>query len=582
MPRMVDTRRRLRATLVVVLLVFGLFAGRLIQKQGIDADAYAATANKALTPKILPATRGSILDRNGVELATSVDELDITADPTRVGDRVGTASRLAPVLGIGTDDLVKKLTGTTRLAYLARNVPPDVAHKVTKLQTKPGLPGIYTIHTSRRVYPYGELASQLLGYLRPDGKPGAGFESSLNQKLSGKDGESTVERDPGGRTIPTGKDVVVPPVNGQDVQLTIDRDIQWEAQQAIVKAVPAAKATSGTVVVMDVKTGEVYAMASSPSFDPNHPLYTKAVLDNNVPNRAVAEAYEPGSTSKIMTAAAAIDEGVVTPSSRVTVPPTLPLAGINFHDHEAHPTEHLTFAGVIAQSSNIGTILTYLKLGQQGPQKLYSYLTKFGIGQATGLKAPGESMGVLPAPKDWSKTTAPTIAFGQGFSLTAIQATSMLATIANDGVRVSPQLVAGTRDASGAFTAAPSPARTQVVSPATARDVMAILEGVVNQGTGIQARIPGYRVAGKTGTADRANPTGPGYRGVTASFVGTAPADAPRLVVYVVLHDPKGAASFGGRLGGPVFKEVMSFALKSLGIPPTGSQPPTLRLSFDR
>ncbi len=570
---MADTRRRLRAMLVVVLLVFGLFAGRLVQLQGIDASAYAATAQaERMTTVVLPATRGAILDRDGVPLATSLDARDITTDQTLVTDPAATASRLARVLGIATDVLVGRLSGTRKFAYVAREVTPAVARRVTAM----GLQGIFTEKTSLRVYPNGELASNVIGYLRPDGTPGAGLESSLDSTLSGTAGKSTFEHDRLGRRIPTGIDVEVPPVAGEDVVLTIDRDLQWVAQQAIATRVAQANAASGTVVVMDVRTGKVLAMASAPSFDPNHP--SKAT-PGSVGNRALTEIYEPGSTSKIMTAAAAIEEGVVTPASPVTVPPTLSLAGHTFHDSEPHPTEHLTFAGVLAKSSNIGTILTYRKIG---PERLYSYLTKFGIGQPTGLNFPYESRGLLAQPKDWSGTQGYTIAFGQGLSLTAMQATSVFATIANDGVRVAPQLVAGTRDANGVFTPAPAPARTTVVSPASARAVRAMLEGVVSsEGTAPQDQIPGYRVAGKTGTAQRADPTCGCYRGYTASFIGIAPADVPRLAVSVTLQDPKGV-HYGGMLGGPVFKDVMSFALKSLGVPPTGTAAPHLRLTFDR
>jgi cell division protein FtsI (penicillin-binding protein 3) len=357
------------------------------------------------------------------------------------------------------------------------------------------------------------------------------------------------------------------------VRLTIDRDIQWAAQQAIAAQVKAAGADSGTVVVMDVRTGAIYALATAPGFDPSDPG-AASVEDRG--NRALSDIYEPGSTSKIMTAAAVLQEGTMTPDSVITIPNTLQRSGKTFHDSESHPTERLTLTGVLAKSSNIGAIQASETIGKD---KLYGYLKKFGIGDPTGLGFPGESRGVLTPPSTWSGTQAATVAFGQGLSLNTVQATSVYATIANNGVRVSPSLIAGATAPDGTFTPAAAPTTTRVVSARTATELRAMLESVVSdQGTAPMARIPGYRVAGKTGTANRVDPSCSCYRGYTASFIGFAPADAPRLVVSVTLQNPKGGVHFGGLLGGPVFKQVMSFALQSLDIPPTGTLPPTMRL----
>jgi cell division protein FtsI (penicillin-binding protein 3) len=334
--------------------------------------------------------------------------------------------------------------------------------------------------------------------------------------------------------------------------------------------VKSAKADSGTVVVMDPRTGQIYALATVPTFDPNKP--SEAALAGPQ-NRAVSDAFEPGSTSKVMTMAAVIEEGKANPLTKITVPPVLKTTYKTWHDDVPHGTLKLTLNGVLARSSNIGTILASQKIGGA---KLYSYLKKFGIGEPTGLHFPGESKGFVPAPQNWSATSFGTIAFGQGLSLTAVQAASVYSTIANDGVRVAPTLIAGYTAPDGTYQGAASPATTRVVSPTTATQVRQMLESVVSDdGTAPKAAIPGYRVAGKTGTANRIDDSCHCYRGYTASFVGMAPADAPRLVVAVFLQNPRNG-HFGGQLAAPVFKKVMTFGLEHLRIPPTGTAHPRI------
>ncbi len=324
---------------------------------------------------------------------------------------------------------------------------------------------------------------------------------------------------------------------------------------------------------MDPRTGAILALATVPSFDPADP---GAAAPADRGNRALSDVYEPGSTSKIMTMSAVIQEGKLTPNSTIVVPSSLRRGGRTFHDDVPHGQWKLTLTGVLARSSNMGTMLAAETIG---PNKLYTYLKKFGIGDPTGLDFPGESPGLLSPPSSWSTAQFETIAFGQGLAVNAVQAASVYATIANDGVRVQPSLVAGSTGPTGVFTPAPAPTKTRVVSPTTAAEVRAMLESVVSdEGTAPMARIPGYRVAGKTGTANRIDSSCGCYRGYTASFIGFAPADAPRLVVAVTLQNPKNG-HFGGRLAGPVFKDVMSFALQTLQIPPTGTTPPRLRIT---
>ena len=314
---------------------------------------------------------------------------------------------------------------------------------------------------------------------------------------------------------------------------------------------------------MDPKTGAILALATTPTFDPNN---KKTISLKSIRNPSVQDVYEPGSTGKVITAAAAIQEGKITPTTVFTVPYALKRSNFTFHDHEKHGTERLTTAGVLAISSNTGAI----QIGETlDHQTQYNYLKKFGIGDLTGSGIAGESPGVLPALANWSGTTAPTVSFGQGYSVTALQATSVFATIANDGLRVTPTVIAGTTDANGNFSAIKTQKSEQVISPATAQQVRLMLESVVSEnGTAPGAAIPGYRVAGKTGTAQRYNDKCGCYSGYTASFIGFAPADAPKYVVSVTIQDPKGL-HWGGTLGGPLFKTVMSFVLQSKHVPPT-------------
>jgi cell division protein FtsI (penicillin-binding protein 3) len=384
----------------------------------------------------------------------------------------------------------------------------------------------------------------------------------MNSKITGVNGKYSYAN--GFKAeIPGSQSEIIPAQVGTSVRLTVDRDIQWVASKAIAKAVKSSAALSGTVIVMDPKTGHILAHATAPTFDPNN---TKKVSLIAMRNPSVQDIYEPGSTGKIMTLAAAIEEKKITPETVFTVPYKLKRADKTFSDHEPHPTQRLTASGILAVSSNTGSILIGEKLSNQS---LYDYLTKFGVGVKTGAGLPGESRGKLLEVSDWSGTTAPTMAFGQGYSLNTMQATSIFATIANDGVRVPPTVIAGTSDSSGNYTPTQKQKAVRVVSATTAKQMRMMMETVVSaNGTAPTAAIQGYRVAGKTGTAQRIDDTCGCYRGYTASFIGFAPADKPAYVINVTIQDPKGM-HWGGALGGPVFKEVMSFVLQSQGVAPT-------------
>ena len=568
--------RRLHAGLLAIGFVMIIFTGRLVQLQGVDSTVYAAQAQAQYLHKVtLPADRGTILDRNGVALADSVDADNITGDPLLARTSKTTspwvmAGQLAPLLGINHNVLADELSGKGQFVYLSHDASPQTAKAILALK----LPGIATESTKKRVYPGGELAANVLGFVGSDGNGLGGLEYQYQNLLAGKSGQLTVELGHNGQVIPDGVGHDAAAVSGHDLQLTLDRDIQWKAQQAITAQVRSTGADGGSVIVMQPRTGQILAMATTPTFDPAKPG-SSPVQDRG--NSALSDVFEPGSTNKVITMAAAIDSGVLTTASPIDVPSTLIRADKVFHDAESHGLLHLTLAGVLAQSSNIGTILASEKVGVS---RLYSYLQAFGLGQSSGLHFPGETRGILDPPSTWSPSQQYTVPFGQGLSVNALQVATVYSTIANGGVRVAPSLVKGYVQPDGSIAPAAAPVQTRVVSDAAAKQVEAMLEAVTtNQGTAPAARIDGYRVAGKTGTAQRVDPACGCYRGYTASFVGFAPADDPQLVVLVVLDNPI-FGHFGGAVAAPVFRDVMSFALESEKIPPTGTTPPLLKLTL--
>ncbi|MFF2568142.1 peptidoglycan D,D-transpeptidase FtsI family protein [Streptomyces sp. NPDC058084] len=596
---------RLRLVSLGLTLVMLVFVVRLLQVQAVDAAAYAAKAEKHRYQEYtLSADRGEITDRSGVALAASVDAYDVTADPklftpeeSKLRDAPEQAAALlAPILGKQPAELARKLrTPKSRYTLLARKQTPQVWNQIKDLKkvyeqkAKPAnggngvnlLGGVLSEPSKKRVYPNRELAAGILGYVNAEGRGAGGVESMLDTELAGKDGKIRFAQS-GGRRVPTAGSQGTPAVPGSDIELTIDRDIQWAAQQAITEQVRKSKADRGYVVVQDTRTGEVLAMANAPGFDPNDLSQANATAMGNA---ALQDAYEPGSTAKVMSMAAVLEEGVATPDTRVVVPNRLHRGDRLFKDDIDHRTWYLTLNGVLAKSSNIGTILATGQLGKtqaESNRVLHDYLRRFGVGSLTGLGYPGETPGILARPQDWSTSQQYTIPFGQGLSLNAMQAASVYSTIANGGVRIEPTLVRGTRGPDGRFTAAPAPKESRVVSEKTARTLAQMLESVVDdeEGTGNKAAIPGYRVAGKTGTANRVDPELGRYKGYTASFAGFAPADQPRVTVYCAIQNPTKGLYFGGQICGPIYKKVMEFALKTLHVPPTGSGPARLPVSF--
>lgn len=601
--RLGGSRRRLRVIGIVLAVVFTLFTGRLVQLQAVDASEYGAKIAKSenrFTKVKLPAERGAIVDRHGDVLADTVDGYDITADPlmftpdkAKVSDAPERAARLlAPVLGVSQKTLVKKLKKDSRWVRLARQQSPRTWKHIKKMQDKQEekasaqdghgvLAGVFHERHSKRVYPGRELASGVLGFVNGKGEGSAGLESAYDKQLAGTDGERSYVQ-VNGRRVPTAEGHEKSPEPGRDLRLTLDRDLQWKAQREITKQVRRTEAKSGTVVAMDARTGKVLSMASAPGYDPNKPA---SVPRQRIGSPALQNVFEPGSTSKVMSLAAVLEEQAATPKTHVTVPGALHRADRIFHDDVPHDTWHLTLNGVLAKSSNIGTILATEQLGDKRStvnKALYRYLKRFGLGAPSGLHFPGEASGILAKPGEWNASQQYTIPFGQGLSMNALQATSVYQTIANKGVRVAPRLVRDSTGSDGHLTSADPPKKTRVVSEHTAQQLSKMLESVVGSdgGTGADARIDGYRVAGKTGTANRVDPKTGRYRGYTASFIGFAPADKPRVVVSCVLQDPKKHGHFGGPLCGPVFKKVTEFALASMQAAPSGKSAPKPALEW--
>jgi len=554
-----------------------LFAGRLVQVQVINAGDYKIRAvDEMQNTRSIPAKRGDITDINGVTFARSVSAINIVVDQSAISNPAFTAKFASPILQMPVSELQTLFTGELKWKLIYRNAKPAVwtalknaiSEHNSALEPKDFDQRITAFYPERayiREYPSGSLVASLIGFVNQEGTGATGLESSMNSIITGTNGKYSYANGYGAE-IPGSQSEIIAAKAGTSIRLTIDRDIQWVASKAIADAVKSSRASSGTVIVMDPKTGAILAHATAPTFDLNN---RDSISLAAMRNPSVQDVYEPGSTGKIMTIAAAIEEKKVTPTTVFTIPYKVKRAGTFFHDHEPHPKQRLTTSGVLAVSSNTGTIMIGEKLTNN---QLHDYLTKFGIGVSTGSGLPGESRGILRPVSDWSGTTAPTVAFGQGYSVTAMQATSVFATIANNGVRVSPTVIAGTNEANGNFTPAKSRASERVISAETAQKVRLMMESVVSgNGTAPSAAIPGYRIAGKTGTANRYNDICGCYSGYTASFIGFAPADAPRYVISVTIQDPKGM-HWGGYLGGPVFKKVMSFVLESKHIPPTGTK----------
>jgi cell division protein FtsI (penicillin-binding protein 3) len=575
--RLPEPRRRLRLASVLILAVFVVISGRLVELQLIDAKGYAATALvNHIQTVALPAPRGTIYDRDRNILVHSVEARLVYGDPGMVDDPQQTARHLAPLLGKPVSELLPKLVKHTfkngtpvRFEYLARAVDIAVGDKVDALN----LPGIRVEPDESRDVPGHDLAANLLGYTNYDLTGVTGLEASYNKVLQGIAGERTFEVGGGdvAAEIPGGYHVETPPRPGSSLQLTINRDLQFRVQSVLSQQMLKCKADFGSAVVLDVHTGEVLAQASYPGYNAAAPTKAqpKQLVDANTDL-----VVDPGSVSKVITLGGALQEGVVKVDTTIPVGPTIRKADTTYEDTHKFPEgTRLTLPAILAFSSNVGTI----KIADQlGAQKLYDYQRKFGLGTATGEGLPGESTGLIQPPQNWSGSSYGSIPIGMGISATPLQMAAVYAAIANGGEWVQPHLVKAEIGADGKVTPAPAPRTNRVLSTPVADSLRQMLEAVVtvNGATGHKAAIPGYRVAGKTGTGKFVGPNGKYVAGDVASFIGMAPADAPRYVIAVFAHSPKGE---GGDVSAPAFSDMMAFALGQNHIPPTGTTPPSFQ-----
>jgi cell division protein FtsI (penicillin-binding protein 3) len=572
---------RLKFLRFLVLLALVAFVFRLLNFQVFSADKINSySLLHRTTVDDVQAKRGDIVDYNGKILATTVSSWDLTVDPTQVHpfDRtvngkataitVSQATReLATVLKLRPGQVAVKLRGTGRYSLVATNLGAADYLRISHLN----IPWVFTPRHYHRVYPNGALAGNLLGFVGADGTPLEGIELKENKCLAGVDGKQTYLRSSDGIKIPGTTETAVAPQDGGTVRLSIDSDLQFFAQQIMAKYVRDEKAEWGTAVIVDAKTGRVIAAADAPSVDPNNP---GGVAAANRSTRIFREPIEPGSTMKTVTAATAIDQGVATPLTQVVAPQRSTVAG-NFviSDSHTHPTEHLTLQGVLIESSNTGII----KVGIRVPYSVrYSYWRKFGLGEPTGVAYQGEASGTVHkvAPDGASVYTS---MFGQAITVTPIQSAMIYQSLANGGVRLAPQLLMTCTATDGTVSQLQKPqAPVQVVKPSTAKTIVTMLENDVSQkgGIGSTAAIPGYRIGGKTGTAQIALPGG-GYGSYHAiSFIGMAPAENPRFVVAVTIYKPRTVSTSLGAT--PPFKAIMQQVLRAYRIPPSTTKSPMI------
>ena len=547
----------------VIFLFIGIwFVWRLIGLQVLDdGNRYRDFAkNKRIDQIVLPAGRGAIVDRNNVDLALTVPVKTITANPSQIENPRDSARELSLILDTELSVLEERLSQTHRqFAYLERQVEDEVAEKVLNL----GITGIYVQEEMSRIRPGEDLALNLLGRTDIDGIGISGVEKAYDFLLTGSSGLMEVERGAGGLTIPGGShQIIEQSQQGETLVLSIDRSVQFAAEQILIDGVIAANAQGGTLVAMRPDTGEIVASATVSR-------NSEGQVGVSSDNRAITWAYEPGSIMKPLTFAGILEEKVAGPSSLREVPNAIEIWEDVFIDSFAHETEEWNVTEILKRSSNVGTILWAQDLGES---RLYDRLTDFGLGQKSGLELPGETRGSLPELTKWSGTSLPTISIGQGVATTPMQMLVAYSSIANGGVRPAPSLILGARDNDGVFELMPSGTPQRIFSSETAELLTAMMEEVVIDGTGTQAQVPGYRVAGKTGTAWKPHPDG-GYGEETneikyvASFAGFLPADQPELTVIVVIDEPVGSIYSGGRAAAPVFAEFAQFAVRQLRIP---------------
>jgi cell division protein FtsI/penicillin-binding protein 2 len=542
--------------------IFGLFfmllvlaAGRTVYLGVVRAGTLRkAASDQQLTDETVTPARGTITDRNGVDLAVSEPARDISADPYLLTNTLGAAQRLAPLLGQSEALVLHKLSEHTGFVYLARSLPGPQAQRVLALN----IPGVAGAPVMRRVYPRGALAAQVLGVVGTEGTGLAGLEYARNAELGGRAGKRRVVSDAIGQPVSITESR--PEVPGQPLSLTLDANIQQRTEDVLGAVAKVFTPKDATAIVMDPRTGAILALANWPQVNANDPggAPTGALTD-----RAVSFDYEPGSTFKAFTVSGALEQGLITPDSPFNIPAQIQVADRTIHDDTEHPEETLTTSQILARSSNVGAI----KIGKlEGAERFNGWVHRFGFGAPTGVDLPGEERGLTLALEKYSGSSMGNLPIGQGELVTPMQMATAYAAIANGGVLRAPHIVAGVGGRS-----LPEPAGHRIISTATASSLRHMLEGVLAPGgTASEVSIPGYALAGKTGTASKIDPATGEYSttAYVASFIGFAPASNPRLLTAVVVDEPQSGSIYGGQVAAPAFGQIMSFALPYMGIAP--------------
>lgn len=578
-----DSRKRLNALLLVLGIVASICAGRLIQFQGLDPQAYAATAAKQMTRSVpIAATRGTITDRNGAVLAVTSPAVMITADPTLINNPEPDKNRVQEVtetlmrhVGGDRDAYVRALTKPdTKYSIVARKVPAAAYHRFADELSEKKIYGVFRESDPIRTYPEKSTAAAVVGFVGGDSNGQGGVEWHLNTQLAGTPGREMYEASPAGYRIPLGSNMIEPPVDGVSYQLTLDTELQMVADRKLAETMEQSEAKSGMAIAIDIKTGEVLAMANAPGFDPNN---VSRASNESLALRAVTQAYEPGSVQKVLTMAALLDAGFITPETRLVVPPNIQSGDGIVRDVWKHQYANATARGVLAYSSNIGTIMMTREMDTAAYRDA---LVRFGLGSPTGIELSGEASGYVP-PADMPGYTRDQISFGQGLSVTAIQNAAAIAGILNGGVYNPPTILRSATDAAGNPVAIERREPRQIVSADTSKQVASMMESVVGPGAFAESMaMEEYRVGGKTGTSENYQVDLGAYSGYTSSFVGMAPAENPRILTYVVVEEPQNGHT-GGAVAGPVAWDMLRTALPRYGVPPsTGARPTEEQLTW--
>lgn len=619
-PQKAIMRQRLRIILTCVVVATVALGGRLAWVQlvwGPDLAAKAVTQRERVY--IDPARRGEILDRDGQRLAYTMKSRSLTVSPTRLRDELKEQAKMeatsegklegmdeskkdeyltkqmedklkemaegipkmiedsgASASKVDASDIKNKLKADTQYEVLVRNVDPDVAVEISNKYH-----GVAADRQDIRQYPNGAIAENVVGKVSMDGHGQFGFEAARDTELTGIDGQSTEDVSTDGQVIPGTLRDVVDAVDGRDVTLTLDLDLQTYVQQKLEKAKANSQAEGAEAVVLDAATGQVLAMANTDTVDPNKNIEDQLKEGKDFENRSISHPYEPGSVAKIVTAAAALQEGITTPDEVHQVPGSIDMAGVTVNDAWPHGTEPYTTTGIFGKSSNVGTLMIADKLG---PEKYAEYLKKFGLGATTGVELPNESAGTVPDQEQWSGGTFANLPIGQGQAWTTLQMASVYQALANGGERIEPRIIDEIKDPDGETEKLPEPKKTQVVDKETAKTAVDMFRAVfqdddagVQNGTAANAQLDGYQLSGKTGTAQKVDPNSGAYSNSAywITFAGIAPADDPRFVVAVMLDEPKSGVedNGGGQSAAPIFRDISSWLLNRDNIPTSKPAP---------